>query len=83
MAKRGKTPSLVSAHGAVKMDTSGKRSPCKRCGEDLLKGQACVRVAMPDGRNGRTYCLDCFSEVLEQTQADLNEWRAAVEAARL
>lgn len=83
MAKRGKTPSLLSAHGAVQVDASGRKSPCKRCDEDLAKGEPCVRVANPDGMGRRTYCIECFLDVLDQTQKDLGALRAEVEASRL
>lgn len=83
MGRRGRTPSLVSAHGAVKLDASGKKSPCKMCDEDLAKGEPCVRVANPDGMGRRTYCVGCFLDVLGQTQKDLDALRAQVEASRL
>lgn len=81
MAKRGKTPSLISAHGAVELDHSGRASPCKRCGVSLAKRDPCVRVKNTDGRGRRTYCLSCFVEVMDQTEADLTALRTAVAEA--
>lgn len=77
MAKRGKTPSLIGGtHGSVRFDESGRKHPCKRCGAPLVRGAHCVRVSKPGQMgNGRTYCLDCFNEVLTKTNSDLAELR--------
>lgn len=74
MAKRGKTPSLIGGtHGTVKFDESGRSHPCQRCEVDLPKGTLCIRVSKPGQMgNGRTYCRDCFKEVLDKTQKDLD-----------
>lgn len=82
MARRGKVPSLISAHGAVKFATSGKKSPCKRCREDLVKGETCVRVGEAGGQGHRTYCLTCFSDVVTQTQTDLDRLREEMASKR-
>lgn len=78
MAKRGKTPSLLSGtHGKVTFDVSGKRHPCKSCKIDIHKGTACVRVRNPTQMsNGRTYCVNCFEEVLGQTRKGLDALQA-------
>lgn len=75
MAKRGRTPSLISAHGAVRRHESGKSSPCKRCESDIPKGSSCVRIRNASGVGHRTLCLDCFAEVIDQTRTDLEELR--------
>ena len=78
MAKRGRTPSLVSGtHGSVRFDHSGRRHPCKRCKGSLEKGTRCVRVTRPGKLgNGHTYCLSCFEGILAQTQVDIDRLRA-------
>lgn len=77
MAKRGPTPSLIGGtHGTVSFHVAGKKSECRRCGEEMPKDTRCVRVAKP-GRMGpgTPYCMGCFAEVLDQTQRKLDELR--------
>lgn len=77
MAKHGPIPSLIgSTHGTVSFHNAGKKSECRRCGKDILKGGACVRVTKPSRMGqGRAYCADCFAEVLDQTQRKLDALR--------
>ena len=74
MAKRGKTPSLIGGGaGACKFATALKKRTCKRCGGAIKKGIECVEVNKPGTQGHKSYCVNCFKEVLAQTQQDLNK----------
>ncbi len=84
MAKRGPTPSLISStHGTVSFHVAGKKSGCRRCKVDMSKGTTCVRVTKPGKMgSGPAYCMDCFAEVLDQTQRKLDELRTELRSIR-
>ena len=49
----------------------------------LPKGTSCVRVTKPGKMgSGPAYCMDCFAEVLDQTQRKLDELRTALHSVR-
>lgn len=76
MAKRGRTPSLVSSHGTVSTHIAGKVMSCRRCKTKMQKGTTCVRVADPSYPGpGKAYCKECFHEVLDQTELDVRRLR--------
>ncbi len=80
MAKRGKTPSLIGGGaGACKLTTAQKQRTCKRCGDPIAGGTDCIEVNVPTTMGHKCYCIDCFSEVLVQTQVDLNALKAEVQ----
>ena len=81
MAKRGRTPSLISGtHGTVTFHVAGKKSECRRCKKDMPKGTRCVRMSSPGKMGaGRAYCTACFAEVLDETQRKLDELRAKLD----
>lgn len=71
--KKGKTPSLIgSGAGAVHFVQAGKKRPCHRCDGSIEKDTHCIEVRKPGtmGR-GKTYCPNCFKEILSQTKTDL------------
>jgi len=73
MAKKGKTPSLIGGGaGACKFANALKKRTCKRCGEAIPMGTECVEVNIPATMGHKCYCVNCFKEVLTQTQQDLN-----------
>lgn len=73
MAKRGKTPSLIGgAAGACKFEVAKKKRTCKRCDCSILKGTDCIEVNIPTTMGSKSYCVNCFMEVLKQTQKDLD-----------
>lgn len=73
MGKRGKTPSLIGGGArASKFVTAGKRRQCKRCDCDIPKGTRCAEVGIPGSLGSRTYCLSCFSDMIEQSRRDLD-----------
>ena len=74
MAKRGKCPSLIGGGAGASrfLEAKGKRR-CKRCGARIEKGMDCVEVAKPGSMGHRTYCTDCYSEILEQTRRDVKK----------
>ena len=77
MAKRGKTPSLIGGGaGACKQVTAKCKRRCKRCGRDVLRGELIVEVTKPGTLGGyKPYCRECFIEILDQTQSDLDKLR--------
>jgi hypothetical protein len=77
MAPRGKTPSLIgSGAGSVKFVTAKKKRTCKRCKESITGGTACVEVGIPGSFGSKTYCNQCFGNILEQTKKDTAELEA-------
>lgn len=84
MAKRGPTPSLIGGtHGTVTFCVARRKTECRRCKENLPKGARCARVSRPGKMGpGRAYCVDCFEEVLDETQRRLDELRAELEHRR-
>lgn len=73
MAKMGKTPTLVcGSAGKSEFVIAKWKRPCSRCGSNILKGENCVEVKKPGGGH-RTYCLDCYQQVIEQSQKDLDK----------
>lgn len=73
MAKKGKTPSLIGGGaGACRFSSALKKRTCKRCGGAIPGGNDCVEVNKPGTQGHKCYCIDCFKEVLEQTQQDLD-----------
>lgn len=76
-AQRGPVPSLIGGtHGKVSFHVAQRKSECRRCKADMPKGTDCVRVARPGKMGpGRSYCRECFTAVLDQTQRKLAELR--------
>jgi hypothetical protein len=79
--KRGKIPSLISGSSGNPTVAIAKRlRPCSRCEHQILKGEKCFEVPIPGQgfSNKRTFCLECFGEVIEQSRNDLErldqEW---------
>lgn len=80
MTKRGKKPSLIgSGAGACKFEVAQRKRICKRCGNSILKEMNCAKVNVPFTMGSKSYCLRCFSEILGQTQQDLNSLVAQLE----
>jgi hypothetical protein len=79
MSKRGKTPSLISGKKPRFVVAKAKRH-CKRCDAELSKGTDCIEIPIPGAMGSKTYCQDCFSEILDQSQKDLKEIEAQFSA---
>lgn len=74
MSKRGKTPSLIGGcAGRPKFEVAIRKRTCKRCDSKIIKGENCVKVSIPSGFGEKIYCLDCFADVIKQTQIDLTK----------
>jgi hypothetical protein len=81
MAKRGKTPSLIGGGaGACKFATAKHKRTCKRCKGAIPGGCDCIEVKVPSTMGCKCYCIDCFKEVLDQTQHDLDNLVTQVSA---
>ncbi len=73
---KGRTPSLIgSSLGRPRKETCGRKTPCSRCKQPILKGEDCFDVPQPQKPHSATrrFCADCFAGVLEQTKSDVNE----------
>jgi hypothetical protein len=75
MSKRGKTPSLISGKKPRFVVAKGVRH-CKRCDRELSKGTTCIEIPIPGSMGHKTYCQDCFSEILEQSSQDIKKIKA-------
>ena len=83
MAKRGPSPSLIGgSQGGVTFAEAKRRRTCKRCNGGILKGESCAEISIPGKQGHRTYCLDCFEQILGKTERDLNNLREELEDAR-
>lgn len=81
MVKKGKSPSLIGGGaGACKFETAKKKRTCKRCGSSIPGGIDCIEVNVPATMGCKCYCIECFKEVLDQTQRDLDSLKIQVEA---
>ena len=72
---KGRTPSLIgSSLGRPAVANCGRRTPCSRCGADILKGDTCYDVPQPRKLHSATrrFCGECFGRVLKQTRDDLD-----------
>jgi len=81
MTKRGPTPSLIGGGaGASKLRKSPGTRHCKRCDIKIEPGTICFEVAIPGAMGHKNYCHECFGEILEKSQVDLNkkkeEWNS-------
>jgi hypothetical protein len=81
MAKRGKTPSLIGGGaGACKFVAAKNKRSCRRCDCKIPRGNHCLEVAIPATQGYKNYCFDCFREILGQTQQDLDNLTAQMQA---
>ena len=72
MAPRGKTPSLIGGGaGHTNFVEAKKLRHCKRCGGDITRGTRCAAVSVPGTMNSKTYCMDCYKDILSQTRKDV------------
>ena len=72
MAPKGKTPSLIGgASGHTNFVQARKLRRCKRCYGDIVKGSRCAEVNVPGTMNSKTYCMDCYNNILRQTKNDI------------
>jgi hypothetical protein len=83
MAKRGRTPSLIgSGAGASKFVTARRGRACRRCAEAIAAGEDCVQVGVPGSMGHRTYCLDCYDDILSETGKQLQKLKADLQRRR-
>lgn len=74
MAKRGKTPSLISgSNGKPSTTEAKKRRNCKRCNCNINLGEKLFEIPKTGGgfSNKKPYCISCFKKILDQTKKDL------------
>lgn len=79
--KKGKVPTLISgSSGAVKYVQAQRKRSCKRCDGDIISQQSCAEVSVPGGGFSKieTFCIPCFSEILNKTEEDLANLRKGI-----
>lgn len=82
MARRGRTPSLITgSSGKPRMVTTKIQRPCSRCENKIQGGSKCFEV--PKVGSGfsthKSYCTNCYKLVLAQTRKDLDELEVNLE----
>lgn len=78
MAKKGKTPTLISgASGKPTLETGRNKRDCTRCGDDIEGGESFFAIPkLGSGfSNKKPFCTSCFIEILDQSQKDLDMLR--------
>jgi ferredoxin len=73
---KGKTPSLLTqSTGKPIPYECRRRTSCNRCKEVISLGEKCFQI--PKSNSGftspKTYCLNCFGQILGQTKSELLE----------
>lgn len=80
MAKRGKTPSLITGSSGKPSAAKAKRKrTCTRCNVDINMGEELFEIPKVGGgfSNKKSYCMSCFGEILDQTQSDLDKLKSS------
>jgi hypothetical protein len=70
---------IGSGAGASKFVTAKGKRKCKRCGEAIEEGTQCVEVAVPGSLGHRTYCLECYGDILSETGKRLQKLKAELQ----
>jgi hypothetical protein len=79
MSPKGKTPSLIGGGaGASKIVVALKKRTCRRCKSAIPANSNCIEVAIPGSFGHKTYCIDCFMGILEQSREDLQRLEDSV-----
>lgn len=74
MQNRGRCPSLITGnHGRPVLEIAGGKRKCKRCGNEILKGNRCVSIPIPGSMGSRTYCCACLASIVAQSRKDLDK----------
>lgn len=79
--KRGKTPSLITGSSGKPVKVTAKRQrACGRCSSNIMAGKTCFEVPKVGGgfSSKKTFCLNCFKEVLEKTKEDIAQLEASI-----
>jgi len=76
MIKKGKVPSLITgSSGKPCIEEVKKQRKCNRCGKAIIKGSKCFVI--PKVGSGfvskKSYCTDCFEDILGQSFKDLKK----------
>ncbi len=81
MARRGRTPSLITSDsGKPKFVIAQRIRQCRRCETDIYKETKCVEVPIPGSMGHRTYCCDCLSKMISKSREDLDQLEQRLEA---
>jgi len=75
----GKCPSLITGNnGKPILKVVRRKTKCKRCGKEILKGNMCASIPKPGTLFKRTICLNCLSKIIAQSRKDLDELEQAM-----
>lgn len=73
MNKRGKTPSLVcGTAGKPRIVFAKGTRHCKRCETKLIRATKCIEIPIPGSLGRKTYCCDCFLDMITKSREDLD-----------
>jgi hypothetical protein len=73
MNKRGKIPSLIcGVAGKPRIVVAKGVRHCKRCKTKLGAATKCVEIPIPGSMGRKTYCCDCFLDMITKSHEDLN-----------
>ena len=67
-------PSLINGSaGRPGLALAGKKSTCKGCGREILKGEKCVDIPNPRAAfaSSKRFCCNCFKEIIAKTKQEL------------
>jgi hypothetical protein len=80
---KGKIPSLISgSSGRPEMASAQRVRKCVRCKTSVAKGNNCFEIPKPGGgfSSKKTFCLECFGNILNQTQIDIDKLKIDLES---
>ncbi len=81
---KGPTPCLIGTTlGSCRFVQPGGRGPlrhCNRCNAELSRDRNCVEVTIPGTLGHKTFCPNCFSNILDATQAKVNSLRTELKS---
>lgn len=83
--KRGKTPSLITGSSGKPTKVLAKRSrSCNRCSLNISLGIECFEIPKVGGgfSSKKTFCTECFKEILIQTKKDIATLEGLIEAEK-
>ncbi len=76
---RGVTPSLISSSsGSCSVVSAKGPRHCKRCNAAIAADHRCVEVKIPAQMGHRTYCANCFENILQRTEEHVRALRAKI-----
>lgn len=78
---KGKTPSLIGgSNGKPCAAIAQRKCQCARCSDDIMANARCYDIPKTGGGFSRKkrYCEDCYKNIIQQTEIDLQILRDAL-----